>query len=131
MRTVKNRMEAVIERDAKGRFMPGSHVNPGGRPKGNPAVKELLKQHSVDAAEKVVELLNCGNPKIELAAAQEILNRRTEGKPLQVQDVQMELQGTADIGTQIRELLLEHDKRNAEAFDAGFEAGYAGVAGTD
>ena len=122
-------MEAVIERDAKGRFMPGSHVNPGGRPKGNPAVKELLKQHSVDAAEKVVELLNCGNPKIELAAAQEILNR-TEGKPLQVQDVQMELQGTADISTQIRELLLEHDKRNAEAFDAGFEAGYTRVAGT-
>ena len=122
-------MEAVIERDAKGRFMPGSHGNPGGRPKGNPAVKELLKQHSIDAAEKVVELLNCGNPKIELAAAQEILNR-TEGKPLQVQDVQMELQG-GDIGTQIRELLLEHDRQNAEAFDAGFAAGYAGAEGTD
>ena len=110
--------------------MPGVCVNPGGRPKGNPAVKELLKKHSVDVAEKVVALLNCGNPKIELAAAQEILNR-TEGKPLQVQDVQMELQGVNDIGTQIRELLLEHDARNAEAFDAGFEAGYAGVAGTD
>ena len=122
-------MEAVIERDSKGRFMPGSNVNPGGRPKGNPAVKELLKQHSIDAAEKVVELLNCGNPKIELAAAQEILNR-TEGKPLQVQDVQMELQGVNDIGTQIRELLLEHDARNAEAFDAEFEAGYAGAEGT-
>ena len=123
-------MEAVIERDAKGRFMPSSHVNPSGRPKGNPAVKELLKQHSVDAAEKVVELLNCGNPKIELAAAQEILNR-TEGKPLQVQDVQMELQGVDDISTQIRELLLEHEERKAEAFDAGFAAGCAGVAGTD
>ena len=123
-------MEAVIERDAKGRFMPGSHSNLGGRPKGNPAVKELLKQHSVDAAEKVVELLNCGNPKIELAAAQEILNR-TEGKPLQVQDVQMELQGVDDISTQIRELLLEHEERKAEAFDAGFAAGCAGVAGTD
>lgn len=100
-------MDAVIERDSKGRFLPGTCSNPGGRPKGNPAVKDLLKKHSVDAAEKVVELLNCGNPKIELAAAQEILNR-TEGKPLQVQDVQMELQGTGDIGAQIRELLLEH-----------------------
>ena len=99
-------MEAVIERDSKGRFTPGSCANPGGRPKGNPAVKELLKQHSVDAAQKVVALLDCGNPKIELAAAQEILNR-TEGKPLQVQDVQMELQGVNDIGTQIREILLE------------------------
>ena len=99
-------MEAAIERDSKGRFIPGVCANPGGRPKGNPAVKDLLKKHSVDAAKKVVELLNCGNPKIELAAAQEILNR-TEGKPLQVQDVQMELQGVSDIGTQIREILLE------------------------
>ncbi len=99
-------MEQIIERDSKGRFLPGSNVNPGGRPKGNPAVKELLKQHSVDAAKKVIKLLDCGNPKIELAAAQEILNR-TEGKPLQVQDVQMELQGVSDISTQIREILLE------------------------
>ena len=101
-------MDAI--RDSKGRFIPGVCVNPGDRPKGNPAVKELLKKHSVDAAEKVIELLSCGNPKIELAAAQEILNR-TEGKPLQVQDVNMELQGVSDVGAQIRELLLEHDKR--------------------
>ena len=105
--------EVVIERDSKGRFMPGTYANPGGRPKGNPAVKELLKTHSVDAAQKVVELLNCGNPKIELAAAQEIL-KRTEGKPLQVQDVQMELQGVTDIGAQIREMLLEKDKTNID-----------------
>ena len=102
-------MDTVIERDSKGRFVPGVCVNPGGRPKGNPAVKELLKKHSVDAAEKVVELLSCGNPKIELAAAQEILNR-TEGKPLQVQDVSMELQG-ADVRSHIKELLLQENGR--------------------
>ncbi len=100
-------MEAVIERDEKGRFVPGVCVNPGGRPKGNPAVKELLKKHSVDAAEKVVALLNCGNPKIELAAAQEILNR-TEGKPLQVQDVQMDVTGV-DVRSHIKELLLQEN----------------------
>ena len=100
-------METI--RDSKGRFVPGVCVNPGGRPKGNPAVKELLKKHSVDAAEKVVELLSCGNPKIELAAAQEILNR-TEGKPLQVQDVSMELQG-ADVRSHIKELLLQEHGR--------------------
>ena len=100
-------METV--RDNKGRFVPGICANPGGRPKGNPAVKELLKQHSVDAAEKVIELLNCGNAKIELAAAQEILNR-TEGKPLQVQDVSMELQGV-DVRSHIKELLLQEHGR--------------------
>ena len=100
-------METI--RDSKGRFVPGVCVNPGGRPKGNPAVKELLKKHSVDAAEKVVELLSCGNPKIELAAAQEILNR-TEGKPIQVQDVSMELQG-ADVRSHIKELLLQENGR--------------------
>ena len=99
-------MEPLIERDSKGRFTPGSHANPGGRPKGNPAVKDLLKKHSVDAAEKVIELLNCGNPKIELAAAQEILNR-TEGKPLQVQDVAMDVKGLADVRAQIRQALQE------------------------
>ena len=102
-------METVIERDSKGRFVPGVCVNPGGLPKGNPAVKELLKKHSVDATAKVVELLSCGNPKIELAAAQEILNR-TEGKPLQVQDVSMELQGL-DVRTHIKELLLQENGR--------------------
>ena len=96
-------METSVERDAKGRFVPGSHANPTGSPKGNPKVKELLKEHSVDAAKKVVELLNCGNPKIELAAAQEILNR-TEGKPLQTQDVQ--LSGLPDIKAQIRSAML-------------------------
>ena len=94
----------TIERDALGRFLPGSSVNPGGRPKGNPKVKELLKEHSVDAAQKVIELLNCGNPKIELAAAQEILNR-TEGKPLQTQDVQVS--SVPDLRTQIKAMLME------------------------
>ena len=101
-------MEAVIERDSRGRFTPGTSANPGGRPKGNPAVKELLKKHSVDAANKVVALLSCGNPKIELAAAQEILNR-TEGKPLQVQDVAMEVNGLTDFRAQVRQMLQEHD----------------------
>ena len=101
-------MEAVIERDSKGRFLAGNSPNPGGRPKGNPAVKDLLKKHSVDAAQKVVDLLRCGNPKIELAAAQEILNR-TEGKPLQVQDVAMEVNGLTDFRAQVRQMLQEQD----------------------
>lgn len=96
----------AIERDERGHFLKGVSGNPSGRPKGNPAVKELLREHSIDAARKVLELLNCGNAKIELAAAQEILNR-TEGKPLQTQDVQ--LTGLPDMKAQIRELMLERE----------------------
>ena len=97
-------MGNVVERDSRGRITPGSSLNPSGRPKGNPAVKELLKAHSVEAAEKLVGLLNCGNEKVELAAAQEILNR-TEGKPLQTQDVQ--ITSLPDVRTQIKEMLVE------------------------
>ena len=107
--------EINVIRDSKGRYLPGSNSNPGGRPKGNPAVKELLKKHSVDAAEKVIELLNCGNPKIELAAAQEILNR-TEGKPLQPQDVSMDVKGLTDMRSQIKAMLLEN-KNNSSNTD--------------
>ena len=61
-------------------FKKGQSGNPSGKPKGNPAVKELLKANSLEAAQKLIDLLDCGVPKIELSAAQEILNR-TEGKP--------------------------------------------------
>ena len=87
------------------RFKKGVSGNPGGRPKGNPAVKELLKKHSVDAAKKLVELLNCGLEKIEILAAQEILNR-TEGKPLQEQNIS--IHGSLSVRDQVRNIFKEH-----------------------
>ena len=85
-------------------FPKGVSGNPGGRPKGNPAVKALLKEHSVEAAEKLVELLTCGLEKVELAAAQEILNR-TEGKPLE--SVRMDVSGHLDMRAQLRNIVKE------------------------
>ena len=87
------------------RFKKGVSGNPGGRPKGNPAVKELLKKHSEDAAKKLVELLYCGLEKVELAAAQEILNR-TEGKPLQEQNIS--IHGSVNVRDQVRNIFKEY-----------------------
>ena len=104
-------MDNEIKRDGLGRFQPGCSGNPSGRPRVNSEVKELLKAHSIDAARKVIELLNCGNHKVELAAAQEILNR-TEGKPTQVQDLQ--ISGYPDLRTQIKAMLTD-DGRGTES----------------
>lgn len=98
-------------------FMPGQSGNPSGRPKANPEVKAALKAASVDAARKLVELLNSKNDKVAFQAAQEILNR-TEGKPREC--VQMEIAEDIQIRTQIRSLLLEGkmERQNERAIEA-------------
>ena len=88
------------------KFQKGVSGNPGGRPKGNPEVKEILKAASPDAARALVELLNSEKDSIRLAAAQDILDR-TEGKAIQMQDINMDLGGTLNIERQIRRVVLE------------------------
>ena len=90
-------------------YKPGQSGNPSGKPKQNPLVKEILKNATPDAARKIVELLNCGNPKIEFQAAQEILNR-TQGKPRE--QVAMEISGDSDMKLQVRSVLLERFRLN-------------------
>lgn len=97
------------------RFKKGVSGNPGGRPKGNPKVKEILRAASEDAAKKLVELLSCGLEKVELLAAQEILNR-TEGKPLQTQDVA--IHGSVNVRDQVRNIFKEHILSNGEGAGA-------------
>ena len=75
------------KRDKNGRFLPGNKANPGGRPRADPEVKEILKAAAPDAAHKLVELLNSKNEKIAFQAAQEILNR-TQGKPETMQKIE-------------------------------------------
>ena len=90
-----------------GRFKPGFSGNPKGKTRTDPLVKELLKANSLEAAQKLVELLDSENDKIAFMAAQEILNR-TEGKPNQ--SLNMEVTGELDVynvRTQIRAVLLE------------------------
>ena len=91
-------------RDKSGRWVKGHSGNISGYPKENPDVKALLKAHTLDAAQKVIDLLDCGIEKIELQAAQEILNR-VEGKPRD--NVQMNVSGSLDVRSQVREIMME------------------------
>jgi hypothetical protein len=56
-------------------FKPGQSGNPGGRPKKDKQVEEILKAASADAARRLVELKDSPDEKIALAAAREILDR--------------------------------------------------------
>lgn len=87
-------------------FPKGVSGNPGGRPKTIPEVKEILKAASPDAARALVELLDSEKDSIRLAAAQDILDR-TQGKPIQMQAVAVDVDEMHDITTQIRRILLE------------------------
>ena len=60
--------------------MKGQSGNPGGRPKADPEVQAILKAATPKAALKLVELIDCENPKIALQACCQVLDR-TQGKP--------------------------------------------------
>lgn len=87
-------------------YPPGVSGNPGGRPRVDPEVKEILKAASPDAARALVELLGSEQEKIKLLAAQDILDR-TQGKAMQMQDVNMDVRGLLDVRTQVRDVLME------------------------
>ena len=87
-------------------FAKGRSGNPGGRPKANPEVKEILKAASPDAARKLVGLLESRTEKIALAAATEILDR-TMGRPETVGKVQVEHSGSLSLQAEVRAALLE------------------------
>lgn len=61
-------------------FAKGSSGNPGGRPKVAAHIRDLAREHSADAFDKILSLLDDKSSKIALAAAQEILNR-AYGRP--------------------------------------------------
>lgn len=63
-------------------FEKGKSGNPGGRPKESAEVKALAREHGPAAIKKLAELMNCGNPRTEVAAAQALLDRGY-GKPAQ------------------------------------------------
>jgi hypothetical protein len=78
-------MNVLAEREANGRFLPGFTPNPSGRPKGAGAIRELARQYVPAALQKIAELVSSPDPRVALAASQEILNR-VFGKPLQSVD---------------------------------------------
>lgn len=63
-------------------FEKGQSGNPGGRPKENAEIKALAREHGPAAVQKLFELMGCGSPRTEVAAAQALLDRGY-GKPAQ------------------------------------------------
>lgn len=63
-------------------FEKGKSGNPGGRPKETAAVRDAARKYGLKAIKKLYQLMSCGNPRTEVAAAQALLDRGY-GKPAQ------------------------------------------------
>jgi hypothetical protein len=79
-------------RDDLGRFLPGNSANPGGRPGLPELVKTRLRELSPRAVERLGQLLNSADERIQLEAAKAILDRHL-GRPA----IQADLTVRADV----------------------------------
>ncbi len=71
---------AAVKQRHSGQFQPGQSGNPLGYPKIPPDVKARLKGLNMKAVQAIEDALDGDDPKLRLAAAQEVLNRNL-GKP--------------------------------------------------
>lgn len=79
----QNSQSSAKKKRGRGRpFQPGQSGNPGGRPKAADDVRDLARQHTVAAVEKLVFWLASDNPKASVAAANSLLDRGW-GRPVQ------------------------------------------------
>lgn len=72
---------ALLRRRPNGTIMPGSALNPTGRPRIVQEIQELARTAAPAAFEKIVALIGSPDERIALAASTEILNR-AYGKPV-------------------------------------------------
>ena len=106
----------TVKRDKNGKFLPG---NPGGgRPKIPDDVKEATRAACPKAVAVPVALLDSKKELVRMDAAK-ILLERGYGKPVQMQDISLDMAGSVDVTAQIRRVLLEaeNDGRENEAGD--------------
>ncbi len=97
-----------IKRDSAGHFAPGVSANPGGRVKVPDEVKAALRAASPEAVQVLIELLHDKKSLIRLEAAKTILDR-AYGKPVQAQDVSLDMAGSVDVLAQIRRVAMEQE----------------------
>jgi hypothetical protein len=72
---------APVRRDANGHLLPGSRLNPGGRPRGViEDVRERLGPYTPEFVDALVELVRSPNEATRLAAIREAFDRLL-GKP--------------------------------------------------
>ena len=111
-------------REKTGQFQKGQSGNPSGRPKIPEDVRIKIRAACPEAVDYLIELMS--NPEEKTAyrldAAKTLLDRGY-GKPVQMQDVQLEMSGAVDLDAQIRAILIERDKNRFYANDLLTKAG--------
>ena len=116
MSAIRQKTDRVVPRSA---FKPGQSGNPSGRPKIPDDVKEAIRAACPKAVSVLVALLDSKKEAYRLEAAKTLLDRGY-GKPMQMQDIALDVSGTMDMTAQIRRVLLEaesDDRRGAEGTD--------------
>ena len=102
-----------MERDERGHWLPGRSANPGGRPGVPEVIKSTLRELSPRAVERLGELLDSDDERIQLEAAKAILDRHL-GRPA----IQADLTVRADASHAHLQALIElARKRRAEPVD--------------
>ena len=102
-----------MERDERGHWLPGRSANPGGRPGIPDVIKATLRELSPRAVERLGELLDSDDERIQLEAAKAILDRHL-GRPA----IQADLTVRGGTSTEHLQALLEvARKRRAEPID--------------
>jgi len=75
-------VEADPNRQKDGRFGAGNRANPGGRPKAANDVRDLARQHTAEAIERLLWVMRGSDERASVSAANAILDRAW-GKPSQ------------------------------------------------
>ena len=102
-----------MERDDRGHWLPGRSANPGGRPGVPDVIKATLRELSPRAVERLGELLDSDDERIQLEAAKAILDRHL-GRPAIQAD--LTLRGDAP-AAHLQALIELARKRRAEPVD--------------
>ena len=102
-----------MERNERGHWLPGRSANPGGRPGVPDVIKATLRELSPRAVERLGELLDSADERIQLEAAKAILDRHL-GRPAIQADVTVRGGTSAE---HLQALLEVARKRRAEPID--------------
>jgi hypothetical protein len=94
---------APVKRDAHGHLLPGSRLNPGGRPRGViEEVRERLGPHTAEFCAALVELVRSPNETTRLAAVREFFDRMLGKPPVAIDQTVAKF----DVGASIQALYL-------------------------